>query len=710
MRNVPHPNGAVTPKSTATKYTNGYASEYDDAADVTAEDYARVLFGKLRSEHAVDPDATRGGRPISEVFAAASFYLAVLGGPPKRKLIDALIAAAANRFGRFEYSYDDLLPLIWPESPTATDALKKQLSRDVKTVMEWQSSRHVKIFDYTEGGRVRDQNTGKFTYHPTEWEVSLLRRLHGIMDRAELEPDYDPDDNQMAALRRVAAAAAREDLEKGESGHRRTRSHRPRPGFVQNMKSAVAYVRKCMSGKSDPVTAGVAVATETVDAVCQDTGLTLDELFSEIRKLKNLQVVDSVESSPGGIFSPTAAKTGVQNGTHGRPEAGVSSHFGGEKNIKNTPKVGGWVSDTMNHQGERGSFSGSSPSVIHTTETDTPKVDPDNDPPPLPPPPDDDWEDPDVVVEPDPEDYQARLENNFPTPAEAAEWAREGFESMGCGVPLEVFYLTDDAPKPKPVEPLVVPRTLRAGFAKWVPEAYQTGRSLVLRMTGSGPGRQRPIIQVDDCNDADVERLRPFAFLIYRTSPGSYHVWLGIDCPVDRLTAIRDRLLTQLGKTSRANGGGYGSCRWPGSTNFKPEYRQPDGTFPMVEPVYRRLRHWVTESELESHALLALAPAPVELAAEFPTELPDGSPGKTPRWRPDYDHELAKRGGNRSDTDAAIAAIELCVGWTPAAVKRHLAEVSKKAPGRKSKYIEDTVDNAVKFVNSTRRKLKKNGD
>ena len=287
----------VVTSFSSTNVVNGKAHDSDHVSD---EDYARVLFGRLRSGHAVDADDTHGKRPISEVHAAASFYLAALGGPPKRKIIDALLAAADNRFGRFEYSYDDLLPLIWPASQMANDYQKKQLARDVKELMEWQNSRKIKLFSYTEGGRTRDQNTGKFTYIPTEWELYLLRRLHGIMDDAGLEPDYDTD--KMAALRRVAEDAAKDDLENGKSGQKRTRHRRARPGFVQNLKSAVAYVRKCVSGKSDPVSAGLATIGELVAAVRADTGVSMELVIDHLRKLENPQVIDSVESSPWGSY------------------------------------------------------------------------------------------------------------------------------------------------------------------------------------------------------------------------------------------------------------------------------------------------------------------------------------------------------------------------------------------------------------------------
>jgi len=300
-------------------------------------------------------------------------------------------------------------------------------------------------------------------------------------------------------------------------------------------------------------------------------------------------------------------------------------------------------------------------------------------------------------MHPDMDDYQGRLEANFPEPSESADWALEGFDSMGAGPPLEAFFLEDAAPEPKPHEPLPVPRDVQAGLRKWVLR-QPIGWSLILRMTGSGPGRERPLIQIDDCNEADIERLRPYCFLQYQTSPGSYHVWLGVKGPLDQLRSIRSRLLAQLGKTSKANGGGYGSLRFPGSINFKPKYQQPDGTFPMIEPEYRNLAHWTTKADLEQAGLLAPEPD----LDEFPAELPATPRGETSDWWPDMQIEEARaRDGTRRRRSYAVArwvTISLRAGHSREEVKTHLYEVSSKAKERGLTWTEETVDNVADHI------------
>jgi hypothetical protein len=41
------------------------------------------------------------------------------------------------------------------------------------------------------------------------------------------------------------------------------------------------------------------------------------------------------------------------------------------------------------------------------------------------------------------------------------------------------------------------------------------------------------LIQLDDLDEATVQRLRPAAFLALRTSPGNYQAWMAVAGPVD---------------------------------------------------------------------------------------------------------------------------------------------------------------------------------
>jgi len=184
----------------------------------------------------------------------------------------------------------------------------------------------------------------------------------------------------------------------------------------------------------------------------------------------------------------------------------------------------------------------------------------------------------------------------------------------------------------------------------------------------------------------------------YRTSPGSYHTWLAIEGPPDQFEIIRARLLTQLGRTSKANGGGYGSMRWPGSMNFKPEYREPDGTFPVIEPVYRSLGHRVTEAELEQAGLLAPR-EPEPEPGDFPAELPETPPGD---WWPDMQRELDryKNGESRQRSRAAArwVAIALRAGHSREAVKKRLYQESEKAKERGRDWTAETVDEVADYM------------
>jgi hypothetical protein len=281
---------------------------------------------------------------------------------------------------------------------------------------------------------------------------------------------------------------------------------------------------------------------------------------------------------------------------------------------------------------------------------------------------------------------ESSAESNFFDPEDEANRALEAFRSIGIDAPLQVLIL-DDATK-KPVRVFSNPSQAEVStiLTKWLPELTQRQYSLIFRMVGSAQNGQKQIVQVDDCDQATADRLRRFSFLQVETSPGSFHSWIAVDCQPERFLQLRDRLLKQLGSTG-ANGGSYGSMRWPGSRNFKVGR---NGC--AVEVVFRQFGRFVTEDELKAADLLAQPQQPQSRGDNItPTQHTD--------WQPSYQKELDRFNGDRSKADAAFACIELKVGWSEEDVKQHLLEVSDKAKQRHTmKYVNDTVRNAAARV------------
>ena len=166
-------------------------------------------------------------------------------------------------------------------------------------------------------------------------------------------------------------------------------------------------------------------------------------------------------------------------------------------------------------------------------------------------------------------------------------------QSEGGGLNSAGGLFLDSAGAPVPETTISNPRKVSLGA--WLETAERVQASLTFRMTGKGKGRVRPWILCDDCNVAALALLRPFCFTQYRTSPGSFHSWLALrripgetdEELHERLTRIRKRLFLAIGKTLKANGGSWGSSRWPGGRNWKFRHRRADGTAPLIENVFR---------------------------------------------------------------------------------------------------------------------------
>lgn len=227
-------------------------------------------------------------------------------------------------------------------------------------------------------------------------------------------------------------------------------------------------------------------------------------------------------------------------------------------------------------------------------------------------------------------------------------------------------------------------------FKQHLSELIRTARERKLSLCVRWQG---PFIQVDDCDWSIVQKLRPFSFAVIETSRQNYQVWLAIaDVQTQQqLQTIRRRLLKSLQKTG-ANGGAYGSTRWPGTSNFKPERRTPTGLSPLIVLESANFGHKITSSDLEANGLLA----PEELQSVSQPKR-GFSLNQIGDWWPDYSRRVAEK-PSRSEADASYAAICLKAEKEPEEVIEKLLEVSEKAQEMGRKYAERTVYKVHSFL------------
>jgi hypothetical protein len=220
----------------------------------------------------------------------------------------------------------------------------------------------------------------------------------------------------------------------------------------------------------------------------------------------------------------------------------------------------------------------------------------------------------------------------------------------------------------------------------------RTRESMTTRLHFKGDTR---LIQLDDCPPDLMSRLAPLSFLQASTSPGNGQTWLALPegLALEQYEGLRRRLLTKL-KPTGANGGAYGSIRFPGSLNCKPKRRYADGEPCRVQLLRGALGRVVTEAELDAANLLAPAPpkpTPAEVRAvksRIPVE-----------GFPDMAAELYAAGGDRSRAEFVWCLKALRRGFSEGAVEVELSSIGEKARVRqRDGYIRETVRKAAREI------------
>jgi len=219
-------------------------------------------------------------------------------------------------------------------------------------------------------------------------------------------------------------------------------------------------------------------------------------------------------------------------------------------------------------------------------------------------------------------------------------------------------------------------------------QEVMAGENVIIRPTGPNVA----FIQLDDLRTPEqLEQVRPAAFIIHATSPGSYQAWLAISGePEDKeaFKTLTRRVRAAIGVDSNDKSASH-ATRLAGTENFKTKYG-PD--FPTVQIVEAHPGRVMTVEQLEHMGLVA-APEPEIAAAAFTSRTGQGRGGaqrvRSDKVWPNYAISLAGAPPNHSGNgpDRSLADFAWCMtaldwGWSIEETAAKLAEVSEKARER----------------------------
>lgn len=217
-------------------------------------------------------------------------------------------------------------------------------------------------------------------------------------------------------------------------------------------------------------------------------------------------------------------------------------------------------------------------------------------------------------------------------------------------------------------------------ISRLLSDAERTRRNVIIR-----PRSSAALIQLDDLDSSQAEKLKPQAFIVLRTSPGldgsgNFQAWVAVkDVPADQDQA-KD-FARRLRKGTGADRTATGATRIAGSLNFKPRYGP---TYPRVEMVHANTGRMTTPAELEQAGFVAQE-EPQQPPASVPLRKLSPQPASARKW-PDYQQALRGApmksdgvGPDRSMADFMWSKWAVERGWSTEEVAEKLLEVSAKA-------------------------------
>jgi hypothetical protein len=124
------------------------------------------------------------------------------------------------------------------------------------------------------------------------------------------------------------------------------------------------------------------------------------------------------------------------------------------------------------------------------------------------------------------------------------------------------------------------------------------GENLIIRPTGLGVA----LVQLDDLNSEQLDRVRPAVFIIHATSPGSHQAWIavsGVPEGKEHFKEFMRRVLKAVGGNDKF---ASHATRVAGTENFKTKYAPEFPTVTIVETHPGRV---MTPEQLEALGLLS---------------------------------------------------------------------------------------------------------
>ena len=208
--------------------------------------------------------------------------------------------------------------------------------------------------------------------------------------------------------------------------------------------------------------------------------------------------------------------------------------------------------------------------------------------------------------------------------------------------------------------------------------------------------RTLSLIQLDDLSASQLDRVRPFSFLVLETSQENFQAWIAV-------TDASANTIRRVKKAAGADLNASGATRLAGSYNFKAKYA-PD--YPRVRLHSIAPLHAVLESELDRAGLIA----PEDHKPRAPRH------ASTHRYRhglrlwPSYTRCLTDAPGakNHEGKDRSAADFNFCLisidrGWSVETTANQLMAESEKAKSVGFNYALFTAKRAASVVSSNRR-------
>jgi RepB DNA-primase from phage plasmid len=232
---------------------------------------------------------------------------------------------------------------------------------------------------------------------------------------------------------------------------------------------------------------------------------------------------------------------------------------------------------------------------------------------------------------------------------------------------------------------------------------FLAGENLIFRPTGKGVA----FLQLDDLADDKLEKVRPAAFLIHATSPGSHQAWFA----VSGLPEGKEPFKEFMRRVRKAVGGNDKAAshatRVAGTENFKVKYA-PD--YPVVTILETHPGRIMSPEQLEALGLVARRePMKTTVQAFRPQARGDGE-----RSWPDYQRCLAgappatkHEGPDESMADFFWCMLAAQRGWSIEEAAGELLKVSGNAQDRARRgdegYALITAQNAAAAATRGRR-------